>query len=108
MIKGMKSRSRLAWKQADFVSAKEEIPEALIADDFHTEGELLSREEIVSWLVDTNATFCLVREQNEKRFNELYEEFTCDLEYLKTIGKITPEEAHDLTNSKLYKFEAEE
>ncbi len=99
-----KSLSRLAWTQADFEIADEEVPEKLKIDDIHTEGELMSREEIDTWIEDTYKTFCVVREQSIEIFNKLFDEFTVDIHYLLELGKIDSEEADKLTNKANYQF----
>lgn len=85
--------STLAWTKADFENAGDEIPEKLIEDDIHTEGELMSREEVDEWLADTYQTFIVVHEQNPEAFDKLYDEFVVDVHYLLELGKIDSEEA---------------
>ena len=46
--------STLAWTRADFEKEGEEIPDCLQEDDVHTEGELMSREEIDTWIADSH------------------------------------------------------
>ena len=100
----LKPKSRLAWKQIDYIETNQDIPDTLLFDNLHTEGELMSREEIDLWLSDTNATFCLIRESNEKKFEELFADFEADLQYLVSLRKITDEEKAALLNKKFYKF----
>jgi len=87
------SISALAWTRADFEKAGEDIPESLISDDFHTEGELMSREEVDVWLADSYKTFLVVSERNPEAFDRLYDEFVIDVHYLLELGKISNEEA---------------
>lgn len=94
----------MAWTRADFEQANEEIPDKLLEDDIHTEGELMSREEIDDWIADTFKTFCIVREENTGVFDKLYDEFILDIHYLEELGKITPEEAKDILEKDKYKF----
>jgi hypothetical protein len=96
--------STLAWTKADFEKAGEEIPESLEEDDIHTEGELLSREEIDEWIGDTYKTFCIFHEQNPVLFDKLYDEFVVDVHYLQELGKITDEEASTILNKNNYSF----
>ncbi len=104
MNKSKKSTSPLAWNQADYIAKREEIPEKLLHDTLHTEGELMSQEEMEAWIIDTNKTFCIVREASEDRFNTLFQEFTEDLQYLVSLGKLTAEDAAALLNKDLYTF----
>lgn len=94
----------LAWKKQDFIDNNQEIPSKLIEDDFHTEGELMSNEEILQWISDAEATFCVVREQDEKMFEKLTEEYQRDLEYLAEIGKINKELIPDILNKENFHF----
>jgi hypothetical protein len=96
--------STLAWTKADYENAKEEIPENLEEDDIHTEGELMNRDEIDSWVSDTYKTFCIFREQNPTIFEKLYNEFVLDVHYLQELGKITDSEAGAILNKDNYLF----
>jgi len=87
------SLSTLAWTKADFENSSEDIPEALEQDDLHTEGELMSREDVDAWLADTYRTFIVVNEHNPESFDRLYDEFVVDIHYLLELGKISSEEA---------------
>ncbi len=92
----------LAWTRADYLAAGEEIPEALMVDDLHTEGELMSREDVDTWITDTYKTFSIIRELDETRFEDLYQDFCLECTYLVKLGKITPEEKIKLENKDLY------
>jgi hypothetical protein len=98
------NRAYLSWKQKDYEKAGEEIPTKLLHDDVHSEGELMSEEEIVEWIADTERTFLIVREQNKDIFNRLYQGFLLDLEYLVKIGKIDENTVDDLL--KMENFES--
>ncbi len=102
MEKNKKHTSPLAWKQSDYIAKHEEIPEKLVVDTLHTEGELMNQEEMEAWIIDTNKTFCIVREASEERFDALFQEFTDDLQYLVSLGKLTAEDATALLNKDLY------
>ena len=85
--------STLAWTRADYENAKEEIPDFLLEDDLHTEGELMSHDEIADWIVDSMKTFRVLGEEDDATFDKLYKEFEIDIHYLLELGKIEPEEA---------------
>ena len=104
MEKSEKILSTLAWTRADFENANEEIPDALIEDDLHTEGELMDREEIDEWIADNYKTLSVIRESDPKLFEKLYDEFTIDIHYLEELGKITNEEALQLLSKENYTF----
>jgi hypothetical protein len=93
---GKINKPELAWTKADYLMAKREIPDKLLDDDVHTEGELMSEEEITSWLVDTEKTFPIIKKQNEKLFENLYQRYVVDIHYLCELGKITEEDADEL------------
>jgi hypothetical protein len=96
--------SRLSWKQTNYSENHEEIPSVLEFDDVHTEGELMDRDQIDEWLAESNATFCIIREKNETKFDELFQEYVADIEYLHKLGKLTQAEAEQLSNPDLYRF----
>jgi len=101
-MKSEKFSSPLSWNRAKFIEMGEEIPDKLLEDDLHTEGELMTQEELEAWTLDSIKTFCVVRETNETLFEELFQEFTEDLGYLVFLGKISDTDAHELLNKKLY------
>ena len=94
----MEERSELSWQKADFLAANEEVPDRLINDDKHSEGELMTEDELAEWLQDTTVTFAIIRKKDNVRFNELYRNYVLDIQYLVKIGKITVEEADELIN----------
>lgn len=108
MEKGRKKKKDgkafLEWKKADFIEANEEIPNSLMFDDFHTEGELMSDEEIIKWILDTEKTFSIIKEQDEKAFEELYNEYVKDLNYLVRIKRLTEENVDEILNKENFEF----
>lgn len=104
MEKAEKILSTLAWTKADFESAGEEIPDSLLVDDVHTEGELMSREEIDAWITDSYKTLSVIREDDERLFEKLYDEFTVDIHYLLELGKIDADEAEIILKKENYTF----
>jgi hypothetical protein len=97
-----KFSSPLSWNRAEFIKRGEEIPEKLLVDTLHTEGELMTEEEMEDWICDTAKTFGVIRDHNETRFELLYAEFAEDLKYLIFLGKISEKEASGLLNKDLY------
>ncbi len=103
----MKKKSltpKLCWTQREYLDNGCELPDSLIHDNIHTEGELLSRDEIEAWLRDTQATFALIKERDENRFEELWEDYCTDVDYLVKIGSLTHEESEAVKNKDLYSF----
>jgi hypothetical protein len=97
-------KPNFSWKKNDFTDNNVEIPNSLLNDDVHTEGEKLSEQEIIDWVLDTQKTFCIIREQDEKRYEELYQDFLLDLEYLIKIGKIDEDSLDTILDPDLYHF----
>jgi len=104
MNKADKILSTLAWTKADWENANEEIPDCLLEDDLHTEGELMRREDIDAWIADTHRTFLVLGQYQPERFEKLYDEFVVDVHYLEELGKITPTEAEALISKDNFKF----
>jgi hypothetical protein len=102
--KKISEKAFLEWKRQDFVDANEEIPNSLMFDDFHTEGELMSEDEIVEWILDTEKTFSIIKQQDETAFNKLYEEYIKDLNYLVKIKKLSKENIEEILNKKNFEF----
>lgn len=96
MNKSEKQLSTLAWTKADYENSGEEIPDELLEDDLHTEGELMSREDVDLWIADSFNTLCIMRDHDEKVFDKLYDDYVIDIHYLEELGKITPTEAKEL------------
>jgi hypothetical protein len=99
-----KKQSELSWKQSDFIKAGEEVPEKLLHDTLHTEGELMTEAELAEWLTDTQATFSIIKQKDPARFDELYGTYILDIQYLSKIGKITDEEEAELTKIERFDF----
>jgi hypothetical protein len=104
MNKAEKSVSTLAWTAADYENVGEDIPELLVNDFIHTEGELMSREDLDDWLAVTHKTFLILGENSSEQFEKLYNEFVIDIHYLEELGKITQEEATKLLSKNNYIF----
>jgi hypothetical protein len=96
MLDTEKKLSTLAWTKADYENAGEEIPEELVEDYLHTEGELMTREDIDSWIAESYKTLCVMRENDETTFKKLFDDYLIDIHYLEELGKISPEEAAEL------------
>jgi len=97
-------RADLSWKKKDFEAAGQEVPAKLTNDEVHTEGELMSEDELAEWLKDTQATFSIIKQGDPKRFEDLFQAFLLDIHYLRKIGKITEEEASEITKKERFDF----
>lgn len=104
MEKAEKILSTLAWTKADYEEAGEEIPNCLTEDDLHTEGELMTREDIDQWLADTHRTFLVLGDNHPDKYLKLYDEYVIDVHYLLELGKIDHDEAEAMLNKKNFTF----
>ena len=93
MVRTEHNKAALSWRQKDFIKATEIVPDCLLHDTLHTEGELMNEEEVLQWVADTIKTFQIIKEQNSAVFDKLYSGFATDVNYLVSIGKIKPDEA---------------
>ncbi|MDD5693162.1 MAG: hypothetical protein WC437_00515 [Patescibacteria group bacterium] len=92
----IEEKSDLSWTKADFLRASLEVPDRLEDDDIHSEGELMSIEEVAEWGMDTQKTFIIIKQENSKLFEKLYQKYVLDVHYLTELGKITEEDADEL------------
>ena len=96
MLDTEKKLSTLAWTKADYENARQEVPEELVEDYLHTEGELMTRDDIDLWIAESYKTLCVMHENDETAFNKLFDDYLIDIHYLEELGKITPGEATEL------------
>ncbi|MDD3480675.1 MAG: hypothetical protein PHW75_00390 [Patescibacteria group bacterium] len=90
----IKKKASLSWSLTDYKELCEEPPECLYFGK--TEGESLSATEVEAWVQDAAKSLLVISEEYPKKFNEQYEYFLLDLEYLRSLGKITEEEYEEL------------
>jgi len=86
----------LSWSKADYMNADIETPEILENDDLHTEGELMSDDDIVEWISDTEKTFIVIKDQERDIFEKLYQKYILDIHYLCELGKLSEEDADEI------------
>lgn len=105
MKKSPKSNiSELSWTRADYMTNNTEVPAGLVNDNIHTEGELMSEDEVMDWISDTEKTFSVIKESDEKVFEKLYQQYVIDIHYLCEIGKITEEDADEILRLERFEF----
>ncbi len=95
-MENISAKSDLAWTKADFLVAKLDVPDELVDDDIHTEGELMDAKKVSDWIIDTQKTFIILKQKNPKLFEALYQKYLIDIHYLTELGKITEEDADNL------------
>jgi hypothetical protein len=92
----IKAISDLSWTKADFLNAGIEVPDELEDDNIHSEGELMNADKVSDWIIDTQKTFCVIKQENPDLFEKLYQKYVIDIHYLTELGKITEESMDDL------------
>jgi len=97
-------KSNLAWKLDDYLFWGEEAPERLSKNPKATEGELMSQEEIESWIIDNFRSFYVIKEEKITLFEKLHKDFIQDIKYLISIGKVREEILDELDCSKNFSF----
>jgi len=95
---------KLSWKKGDYETRGLEAPDIFKNDNTHTEEELMSDLEVIDWIIDTEKTFLVIRQQSEDKFNELYEAYISDIQYLTRKGRIPKEEADELIKKDRFEF----
>ena len=89
----MSKKADLSWRKSDYLNAGLEVPDELLNDEAHTEGEIMTDDDIIEWVAMTERTFYLIRHKSKERYEELHQRYQLDIQYLEKIGKITSEEA---------------
>jgi hypothetical protein len=94
----------LSWTKSDYQTAGVEIPDSLLEDNIHTEGELMNEADILEWVSDTQKTFIIIRQENKEIFEKLYQKYIIDIHYLYELGKITKETEEELIDQNLFEI----
>lgn len=97
-----KGKASLSWDLKDYKIMGDEPPECLFFGKI--EGETMEREDIEEWVSETMSCLSVLKEEYPKRFNEQYNDFILNLEYLKSLGKITQEELDETKKQENFKF----
>lgn len=90
----IKSKASLSWTKEDYEITGDEPPECVFFGK--TEGEILEDEALEQWLADEVRILSVIKDDNPQIFDEHYQYFVLDLEYLYSLGKITADELKDL------------
>lgn len=100
--KNPNGKAPLSWTLEDYEAFGEEPAPTLMFGK--TEGEAMEEDEIEGWARESIRTMCVIKEEYPKRFEELYQEYLLDLDYLKALGKITQEEQKELEKKENFSF----
>lgn len=99
----IKEKPPLSWTKQDYKQAGEEAP-GCVANG-KTEGEVMEPEDIISWSQETLRCIKVLREEYPQKAEEQIAEYMMDLNYLKSLGKITVEQIEQLSDEENYNFE---
>lgn len=83
-----------SWDRQDFKTFGEEPPDCV--ENGQTEGQLMPPEEVEEWCALEIKSLAVIREEYPEKFEGQYEEFSRDLDYLLSLGKITKAECKQL------------
>lgn len=97
-----KKKAYLAWDKTDFATANEDPPDCIGTGI--TEGEAMSPEDVEAFYIEEIKSLSVIREEYPEKFEEQYEDFVMDLDYLVSLGKITKEECKKLKNKGDFSF----
>lgn len=95
-------KANLSWTLADYLALDEEPPSCILAGG--TEGAQMEGEDVEQWARTTIQFLSIFREEYPEKFENQYKEFLLDLEYLKSLDKITEEEYKKLANTEILNF----
>jgi hypothetical protein len=96
--------SLLAWTAADYVLAQTEVPAELISNPELTEGEMMTADEVETFIKDSIATLRILADKASPRYGALVETYKADLAYLSEIGQIDEDSYNELTHPDNLRF----
>jgi hypothetical protein len=85
-----KGKAPLSWNLSDYLFWGDEPPSCVVLGV--SEGQALKEGEIEEWARETYHTLYILREECPDKFDEQFGNFVLDLEYLRSLGKISPED----------------
>jgi hypothetical protein len=97
-----KGKAMLSWNLHDYEVWGDEPPGSVIGGV--TEGQAMEREEVEEWTRETIKVLSVIKEEYPQRFEELYNGYLLDLEYLESLGKITEDERKKLATKEMFNF----
>lgn len=91
-------KSELAWTLSDYRAAGVEPPHRIVMTPDATEGDLMSDDEVADLINDTARTLMILRDQESKSYELVYQSFMADMDFLLSIGRIDEDDYNELTN----------
>ncbi len=98
----IEGKAILSWSLADYREINEEPPECLFSG--LTEGESMREEDVKEWVEETVQCLFVIREEYPEKFETQYNYFLLDLEYLRSLGKITEDDHEELKKERVLSF----
>lgn len=95
-------KAPLAWQIEDFKAWGADIPECVA--EGCTEGEAMEVEDIENWFLDTIRNMRVLAEEYPEKYKEQHSLYLLDLEYLKSLGKITKEQKEQMSAKENFYF----
>lgn len=89
-------KPELAWTLADYVERGEEPPTRIEYQPDACEGELMSDDEIATYITDSVQALAILHDRQSKSFDPAKEAFWRDLEFLVTIGRLDEEDYNEI------------
>lgn len=97
-----KRKASLSWNLEDYKATGDEPPECVFFGKI--EGEIMEREDIEEWVSETYSCLAVLKEEYPQRYQEQYEDFILNLEYLRSLDKITQEELDEAKKEENFRF----
>jgi hypothetical protein len=96
------TKPSLSWNKEDYEEKGQEAPACVSLGV--TEGESFETEDTEEWLREQVQCLSVLKETYPARFEELYQEYLSDLDYLYKLGKITKEDKEAYQKSENFNF----
>jgi len=87
-------KSQLSWNLNDYLKSGDEPPECVLQGK--TEGEIMETGDIEVWAMDCIRFLAVFRDEYPSKYKTQQKYFKLDLDYLCSLGKITPEQRDNL------------
>lgn len=100
--KNPRGKAELSWNLNDYLVWGEEPPSCVL--EGVTEGQAMEEGNIQAWILESMKSISVIKEEYPLKFNDVYRDFTLDLEYLNEIGKITKKEMLKLAKEDNFLF----
>lgn len=100
--KNPRGKAFLAWNLADYLANDIEPLPCVVQGK--TEGQAMEEDELEEWLREELVALSIIKEDYPERFKEQLNNYLLDLEYLKSLDKISQEEYETLIKEENFEF----